>query len=183
VDTITPAPGQFLVASPHLRDPNFARSVVLLCEHDDDGGSMGLVVNRPSETPLADALEGVGATSTQRLWQGGPVQRDIVIVLHHGLDVEGARPVSEAMALGGDAGQLLEALRRGSTAVRVFAGYSGWGVGQLRRELEEGSWIVCPGSAEVVFDTTPTEMWAHLLRSLGPRYAYLADLPLDPRVN
>lgn len=177
-------PGSFLIASPILRDPNFARTVVLLCEHDDEEGSMGLVVNRPSDLTLAQTIEGFEDEAAQKLWVGGPVQRDAVLVLHRNASVAGARPVVDGMALGGEADELL-ALLRGERQhdVRVFSGYAGWGAGQLQRELAERSWIVCPARADFVFDNDPGDTWTALLRSLGPRYAYLADIPLDPRVN
>jgi putative transcriptional regulator len=173
-----------LIASPILRDPNFARTVVLLCEHDEEEGSMGLVVNRPSDLTLGQTIEGFEDDATQKLWVGGPVQRDVVLVLHRNAAIPGARPVVDGMALGGEPDELL-ALLRGArwSDVRVFSGYAGWGAGQLQRELAERSWIVCPARADFVFDSDPDGTWSALLRFLGPRYAYLATIPLDPRVN
>jgi putative transcriptional regulator len=176
--------GTFLIASPTLRDPNFSRTVVLLCEHEDEEGSMGLVVNRPTPVRLNDSVEGLDAADRQVLFNGGPVQREIVVVLHRDAAVAGAHPVCDGMALGGDAETLLELLRSsGPHQVRVFSGYSGWGAGQLRDELEAGSWIVCPARARFVFESEPAEVWAEVLRSLGPRYELLTQVPLDPRVN
>lgn len=176
--------GAFLIASPTLRDPNFSRTVVLLCEHDDEEGSMGLVVNRPTTVLLDQTVEGLDATTAQPLFYGGPVQRDIVVVLHWDADVPGAHAICDGMALGGEAEHLL-ALLRGpeSHRVRVLSGYSGWGAGQLHNELEVGSWIVCPARARFVFESDPADMWAKVLRSLGPRYELLTRVPLDPRVN
>lgn len=177
-------PGTFLVASPILRDPNFARTVVLLCEHDDEEGSMGLVINRPTEVTLDRAVEGVAENPEQHLWYGGPVQRDVVLVLHREIGVEGARSVCDGMSLGGEPDLILDLLRGPRCKdVRVFSGYSGWSAGQLRDELEAGSWIVSPAVARVVFETEAGSIWETVLRSLGPRYAYLTGLPLDPRVN
>jgi putative transcriptional regulator len=112
------------------------------------------------------------------------VQRDVVLVLHREPDVEGARTLSDGLQLGGEPDRILELLRgpRGKY-VRVFSGYSGWGAGQLRDELESGSWIVTPAVARVIFETKSDAIWETVLRSLGPRYAYLTGLPLDPRVN
>jgi putative transcriptional regulator len=177
-------PGTFLIASPILRDPNFARTVVLLCEHDDEEGSMGLVINRRTEVTLDRAVDGVAEKPEQHLWYGGPVQRDVVLVLHREQDVEGARRVVDGMSLGGEPDRILEMLRGPRCGdVRVFSGYSGWGAGQLRDELESGSWIVSPALARIIFETDADAIWTTVLRSLGPRYAYLAGLPLDPRVN
>lgn len=176
--------GTFLIASPTLRDVNFSRTVVLLCEHDDDEGSMGLVVNRPTEVSLDETVEGLEDAGPQPLFFGGPVQREIVVVLHRDAEVPGAHPVCDGMALGGEAEPILDLLRGPARArVRVFSGYSGWGAGQLQDELEMGSWIVCPARAHFVFESTPESMWADVLRSLGPRYELLTHVPLDPRVN
>jgi len=180
----TPRRGDFLVASPILRDPNFQRSVVLLCEHDEDEGSMGLVVNRPTEVTLEAALENIGPHAKQHMWFGGPVQREAVLVLHRGTDLPGAREIADGMALGGDEDAIIDLLcSTRHVNARVFAGYSGWGRGQLSAELESASWITCRGTARFVFDVEPENMWGAVLRSLGPKYSYLADLPLDPRVN
>jgi putative transcriptional regulator len=177
-------PGTFLIASPTLRDPNFNRTVVLVCEHDDEEGSMGVVVNRPLETTLEEALVGVTSPPQQVLFYGGPVQRDIVLVLHREAGIEGAQPICDGIEIGGEPDQILDLLR-GSRhrQVRVFSGYSGWGAGQLRDELESGSWITCRASARFVFEVDPTALWEELLRSLGPRYAYLVNVPTDPRMN
>jgi putative transcriptional regulator len=176
--------GSFLIAHPTLRDPNFSRTVVLLCEHDAEEGSMGLVVNRPTEVRLGDTIEGLDPADPQPLFYGGPVQRDIVVVLHHDAAVPDAHEVCDGMALGGDAESIITLLHDTERRrVRVFAGYSGWGAGQLQGELETGSWIICPARARFVFENDPATLWADILRSLGPRYEILTRVPLDPRVN
>jgi putative transcriptional regulator len=173
----------FLVASPILPDPNFTRAVVLLCEHSDEG-SMGLVVNRPSPVDLIESMADLQPHPGQLLWIGGPVQRDIAIVLHRDAGIRGARPIADGMALGGDEEELLELVRGPRhRAARVFAGYAGWGAGQLQEEMQTRSWIACPASAHFVFDVAPEEVWAAVVHSLGPRYAYLTQIPGNPRVN
>ena len=179
-----PVPGSFLVASPILQDPNFRRSVVLLCEHDDAQGSMGVVVNRPSELTLDETLLSAGEIAPQALWIGGPVQPDAVVVLHRDSGVPGSKALVDGMALGGDELAIVDLLRGPHhTDVRVFSGYAGWGAGQLAAELQERSWVACPASAHLVFDVPADALWATVLRSLGPAFAYLAQLPLDLRVN
>src|SRR5262249_6481583 len=105
----TPRRGDFLVASPILRDPNFQRTVVLLCEHDDDEGSMGLVVNRRTDVALETTLQ-IGPHAGQHMWFGGPVQRDAVLVLHRGADLPGARQIADGMSLGGEEEAIVELL-------------------------------------------------------------------------
>lgn len=179
-----PAPGRLLVASPILQDPNFQRSVVLLCEHDDEEGSMGVVINRPSTLTLDESLLNAAGIAPQPLWIGGPVQRDAVVVLHRNADVPGAKTLVDGMALGGEEDAIVDLLRGPRRKdVRVFSGYAGWGAGQLAAELQERSWLVYPAQSFLVFDVPPDEVWAMVLRCLGPGFAYLANLPLDLRVN
>lgn len=175
--------GSFLIASPTLRDPNFSRTVVLLCEHGDTG-SMGVVINRQSDVLLCDAIQGLEHAPSACLFVGGPVQPNAVLVLHHEVEVPEARPVADGMALGGDEAELLNLLRSAlAPRARVYSGYAGWGAGQLDAELTEGSWIPTVARATLVFDLAPDEVWASAVHSLGPKFAYLVDLPLDPRVN
>jgi len=175
--------GSFLIASPTLRDPNFSRTVVLLCEHGETG-SMGVVINRRSDVRLCDAIQGLEDAPSACLFVGGPVQPNAVLVLHHQVEVAEARPVADGMALGGDEADLLKLLRSAhAPRARVYSGYAGWGAGQLDAELAEGSWIATEARAPLVFDLASDEVWASAVRSLGPKYSYLVDLPLDPRVN
>jgi len=180
--------GTLLIASPTLRDPNFARTVVLLCEHSA-AGSMGLIVNRPTATKVADVLSGVTKLppAAEILFRGGPVQPDILLVLHKvDAPVPGAQPVAGGMALGGEMQMLVDVLaqtRAPAERVRVYAGYAGWGEGQLDMEMATGSWFTYPATAEIVFDLDPEETWAAAIRGLGPDFAHLITMPLDPRVN
>jgi putative transcriptional regulator len=178
--------GCFLIASPTLRDPNFSRTVVLLCEHGEDG-SMGLVINRPTEHSLIDAISEMPSSATQRLYWGGPVQQQLVLVLHRStLDAPGSKEIVDGMALGADSEALYHVLESAETPekqVRVFSGYAGWDSGQLEAEMEVRSWIVCPGRSQLVFGVEAEEVWLDALRELGPRYAWLATMPSDPRVN
>lgn len=178
--------GCFLIANPTLRDPNFSRTVVLLCEHNDRG-SMGLVINRPTPHTLAEAISGLPDRATQLLYWGGPVQQRVVLVLHRDkLDSPGAREIVDGMALGADSQALLGLLEKSACPterVRVFSGYAGWGAGQLEAEMLLHSWIVAPGSAALVFHADPEQVWAEALISLGPQYAHLTSIPPDPRVN
>jgi putative transcriptional regulator len=180
-------PGTFLIANPTLRDPNFLRSVVLLCEHNEKG-SMGLIVNRPSEAKLADALSvKLPLSPEDRLFVGGPVQPDALLVLHRiAKTIPGAQPICDGIALGGDMQALMDLLgtpRNSKDKVRVYAGYSGWGAGQLDQELEAGGWITCSAEARFIFDFDPSQVWVEVLRSLGDEYVHLTTVPLDPRVN
>ncbi len=177
-------PGVLLVAEPALLDPNFRRTAILLCDHND-GGSFGLVVNRPTELHLSEVLvEPVGIDS--RLYLGGPVQPDTLHVLHgYAAAVPDAIPLFADVGWGGRFDDVAEGLREGSfeeERVRFFAGYAGWGGGQLEAEIEEGSWIVLEAVPELVF-AAPGALWRGIMRGLGGEYALLSNYPDDPRSN
>jgi len=178
--------GCLLIASPTLRDPNFARSVVLLCEHGDEG-SMGLVLNRPTSHRVAEAIAGMPDCASQTLFWGGPVQQQLVLVLHRSaLEAPGGRELVDGMALGNDRDALVQILESNpdpASRVRIFSGYAGWSAGQLAEEMDMHSWIASPAQAAWLFDTEPDCMWSEALRRLGPRYEYMTTMPIDPRVN
>lgn len=177
--------GCFLVAAPALQDPNFSRSVVLVCDHGPDG-TMGLIVNRPLALPPDGVLAGVPGITLPgvKIHQGGPVQADHLLLLHGltklGLD---AHPVCPGLFLGGDLEALKEALGdvTGPPALRYYLGYAGWSAGQLEAEIAEGAWLVREARAEDVFCADPAALWARLSgarRHLDP-YAP----PAGPELN
>lgn len=180
-----PIPGSLLVAEPPMPDPNFKRTVILLCEHSLEG-SFGLVLNRPAHVKLSEVAT-IDLPFDATLWHGGPVQPETLHYLHpYGDDLEGALPVLDGVYWGGDFEALAEGLgseRLDPERVRFFVGYSGWGAGQLDAEVEDGSWIVLDGTSGVAFAEEDDELWRQILRDLGGEYALLANFPDDPRMN
>lgn len=178
--------GCLLIANPTLRDPNFSRTVVLLCEHGDEG-SMGLVVNRPTAHRVAEAIAGMPECATQTLFWGGPVQQQLVLVLHrYALEAPGGREITDGMALGNDLDALVQVLESSpdpASRVRIFSGYAGWAAGQLEAEMGVHSWIVSRAQAPLLFSVDPESLWSEALRQLGPGYEYMTTMPIDPRVN
>ncbi|HYT29949.1 MAG TPA: YqgE/AlgH family protein [Actinomycetota bacterium] len=175
--------GQLLIAGGGLWDPNFRRTVVLVGEHDDEG-AVGVVINRPSPVPVAEAvppLEAI-AGAGEPIFVGGPVQPQAVVVL-----AEFDDPARAGRLVMGSIGFLPERTDGGTAAgilrARVFAGYAGWGPGQLEHELEEGSWIVEPALPEDLFSAEPEALWSAVLRRKGREFAALALMPLDPSLN
>jgi putative transcriptional regulator len=176
--------GQLLVAAPSLLDPNFRRTVVLVGAHSEEG-AMGVVLNRPSEVTVGEAVpqleQAVGELET--VFVGGPVQPSSIVFLAEFLDPSPAGllvlgrigfPAPEA-----DIDELSDAIARR----RVFAGYAGWGEGQLDEELDQGDWIAQPARPEDVFTQDPDELWSKVLARKGGAYALMARMPLDPSVN
>jgi putative transcriptional regulator len=176
--------GQLLVAGPSLLDPNFRRTVVLLGEHGEDG-AMGLVLNRVSEVTVADAVAPIAELvgDGELVHVGGPVQPQAVVVLADFVEPHraGALVLDTIGFLPGDVDD--EADLGELRSVRVYAGYAGWGPGQLEDELEEQSWVVLPARASDVFTTAPDALWSEVLRRHGGALGILALLPEDPHVN
>ena len=177
--------GKLLIASPALVDPNFHRTVILIAEHTGEG-AMGLVLNRPAETLVADVVPDLSdlAEDDAPVFFGGPVASDSVIVLAE-FDEPSLAGVLIDDDLGfvssgsGDLGEVAGGVRR----ARVFAGHAGWGPGQLDDELEEESWIVEPPLREEIFAEDSEQLWASVLRRKGREYALLSTMPPDPSVN
>jgi putative transcriptional regulator len=176
--------GQLLVAGPDLLDPNFHRTVVLVGEHGDDG-AMGVVLNRPSPVAVADAVPPLASLVDDGavVHVGGPVQPQAVVVLADFVEPAGAEAVV-LETVGFLPGEIDDAAELGPLrSVRVFAGYAGWGPGQLEEELAEGSWLVFPARTSDIFGAEPERLWSEVLRRQGGAYAVLALLPEDPRTN
>lgn len=173
MDEHTIAPG-LLVAMPHLLDPNFRRTVVLLVHHDEDG-TFGVVLNRATGITAPNLcstleIEWRGGPEEAIDW-GGPVQPQTGwVIFDEELELDGAGEVKrlgQGVCFAGS----LEVLRRVAedppARVRLLLGYAGWGPGQLERELAEGAWLVAPLRSEVVFEVGRDAMWEHVVRSLG----------------
>jgi putative transcriptional regulator len=176
--------GKLLVASPALVDPNFARSVVFITEHNEEG-AMGIVLDRPSETLVGEAVPQLGDVAGEEapVYVGGPVQPSALVVL-----AEFSDPVAAAWIVVADVGfasadadmdELPDAVRR----ARVYAGYSGWGPGQLEAEMEVDSWIVEPPLPKELFPDDPEALWSDVLARKGGEYALVARMPVDPSMN
>lgn len=175
--------GQLLIAGPSLLDPNFRRTVVLVGEHTDEG-ALGVVLNRASEATVEDAVPELAALIDDEalVHVGGPVQPSAIVVVADFADPEqaGALILDSVGFLPAEVDpDAIGELHR----VRVFAGYAGWGPGQLDEELDEGSWIVAPALAEDVFTGDPEELWSDVLRRKGGPFQVLALMPPDPSAN
>ena len=175
---------KLLVASPKLGDPNFARTVVLITEHNEEG-AMGIVLNRPATTTVADAapeLEELVIPGDD-VYVGGPVQPASVIVLAEWEEhADASVPIFGGVGFVG-AGADPEELGRTVIRARVFAGFAGWTTGQLEDELGRDDWILEPAQTDDVFTETPDDLWSDVLERKGGQYALVARMPLDPSLN
>jgi putative transcriptional regulator len=175
--------GHLLISSGGLFDPNFRHTVVLMGEHNAEG-ALGFVLNRPLDVTVAKAVPPLASlvAADELLWQGGPVQpsRSVVVaeVVHPELV-----DVLIFGSIGFIVGQVPDDVIPGIRRARVFAGYSGWGPGQLEAEMEQSSWIVEPALEDDVFTDDPEGLWSRILQRKGPEYRRLSRMPFDPSVN
>jgi putative transcriptional regulator len=164
--------GHFLVAMPSLGDPNFHRTVVLVCRHDTSEGAFGLVLNRPLDIPLASLLEGFPGVEgrTDRVHLGGPVNTQSLWLLHRDPGFsEGCTEVASGLFWGSDTGVLERILKESEreasgSRFRCYLGYSGWSAKQLEGEIKSGSWVVVEASAADAFAEDGQALWARLVK-------------------
>jgi putative transcriptional regulator len=184
-DIIAPQRGDLLISEPYLPDPNFERTVIYLCEHDENG-SFGFVLNRPSPNNL-DELIGVSGFDAS-IYVGGPVQQDTLHFLHkETLCLGRKKEIAQGIHWGIDFDGLIDSI--GNKIVdpfdlKFFVGYSGWSEGQLMDEIKAKSWIVYKqATQEMVFDTNPSLLWQTVLEEMGGKFKVISKYPLDPRLN
>ena len=178
----TPLTNQLLIALPALADGNFARSVTLVCQHDDDG-AMGIMVNKPSEYTLGEVLGQMGleahdpAMAAQIVLAGGPVHPERGFVLHDGgMRWDSSLQVSDTLFLT-TSRDILEAMAKGEGPAHalVALGCAGWGQGQLEHELTENDWLTAPVDAELLFALPLEARWHAAAGRIGVDFAHLAD--------
>ncbi|MDQ2720313.1 MAG: YqgE/AlgH family protein [Bacteroidota bacterium] len=182
---ISPSKGILLIANPFLKDPNFSRSVIFLCEHLTEG-TFGFVLNKQLPKKLGELLPDLIGINLP-VYIGGPVQQDALHFLHQYPDlISGGEEVSKGIYWGGNFESLLIHLKNDSidpAKVRFFIGYSGWTEGQLDYELKEESWLTVMATRKLIFNTTPENIWKDSLTQLGGNYKMMINFPTDPALN
>ncbi len=188
--------GYFLISGTELVDPNFYRTVILCIEHAEEG-AFGLVVNRPAEVQLGSVYPPLENTPAGELpvYVGGPVQQEYMFVLHRNLPShlisEHAAEPTPGVYFEPATEQLFDYLNnewrqnpdsRGPK-IHVFAGYSGWGAGQLESELEQGSWFTHRADPDIIFHTEPEQGWKDALAEKGPLFRIVAETGHMPSMN
>ena len=175
--------GHLLISASSLWDPNFRRAVVLIGHHDEEG-AVGVVLNRAAEVTVSEAVPALAALVEPGapLFLGGPVQPQAAVVV---ADFE-VPERAEIIALGSigflpqeSDPEEIGGIRR----ARVFAGYAGWGAGQLEAEMDQESWIVEPARPEDVFTDEPQHLWDSVLKRKGSAFDLLRLMPIDPSLN
>jgi putative transcriptional regulator len=178
--------GDFLIAASGIVDPNFQQTVILVCDHDQEKGTYGVILNRPIALPK-ELMAVIPFPAPEILFRGGPVQPDTLQVLHpFGEKIPGASEVLDGLYIGGDFDAIAEGLANEtlkSDFCRFFLGYSGWSPNQLENEFAEGSWLRVPGSARSLRRTPPEDLWSEAVRRLGRREPVMAHFPREPVWN
>jgi putative transcriptional regulator len=182
---IQPTTGILLIADPFLKDPNFLRSVVFLCEHREEG-SFGFVLNRQYTHTLDELIPGLEGHKLP-VFYGGPVQQDTIHFLHQYPEIiAGGQEVIKGVYWGGDFDKLVELIRTDSidtNKLRFYIGYSGWSGGQLDEELKEKSWLTVKATRKLIFHQKFDEIWKDALKHLGGDYEIMINFPIDPQLN
>lgn len=184
--SILPEKGDLLISEPYLPDPNFDRTVVFLCEHDENG-TFGFVLNNKAQVALNELVDEVGDYSA-KLFVGGPVEQNTLHYLHRedGL-ASSSREVVPGVYWGGDFNKLTDMMNTRSILpedVRFYVGYSGWASGQLMDEIKAKSWIVLKGTTpDMIFDWDNQDLWKACLKTMGGKYRLMSNYPKDPRLN
>lgn len=175
--------GQLLIAGSGLIDPNFRRAIVLVGHHDEEG-AVGVVLNRPTEATVWDSVPQLGPLvgPEDRIFVGGPVQPQGAVVLAE-FDQPDRAELLAFDRVGFLTGDVDAGVVDGIERARIFAGYAGWGPGQLEEEMQQDSWILERARADDVFTPAPDGLWADLLRRKGGDFALMATMPVDPTLN
>ena len=175
--------GSLLISNGSLFDPNFRHTVVLICEHSPEG-ALGVVLNRPTHVKVADAIPAFAEVVPEgaTVFIGGPVQPQAALMLadlEHP-DLAGIVVTGTVGLLSGEVDDIVvDGIRR----ARVFAGYSGWGGGQLEAELARDDWIVEPAIPDELFTDAPERLWGDVLARKGGQFRLLSRMPFDPSSN
>lgn len=180
----SPAKGRLLIAGRNLGDPNFAEAVILLLAHGEHG-SMGIIINQPSQVSLASALPDVKELRerSDRVFLGGPVAGNAVVLLIRSKSPpRAAQQIFDDVYATGNLSTLRAALARsGKTErLRAYVGYAGWGAGQLDREIARGDWHVVPADAATIFDATPADIWSKLIARFSAQWTMNSNRLLEP---
>ena len=176
--------GKLLIAAENLHDPNFDRTVILLCEHSDKG-SFGLVLNHKLKVRLNDVLKELSWNA--QLFHGGPVEQNSLHFIHCRDDISvSSKKIIPGVFWGGDFNRMKHLIEEGVVQpeeCRFFIGYSGWGKDQLHDEMERKSWYTRTATKDLIFSDDSPNHWRNVFKSMGPEYNILSKFPDDPRLN
>lgn len=182
---LKPKKGRILLSEPFLEDDYFKRSVILLCDYNEEG-AFGFVLNNYITIRLNELVEDVAEFDTT-LSLGGPVNTNNLYYIHTlGDKLPGASELMEGIHIGGDFDLLKQFIAEGKvkpSQVKFFLGYSGWSANQLDEELEDNSWIVTDSDSNIIMQEENEKLWENTLKQMGGKFKIISDFPKDPNLN
>lgn len=185
MNEISPEKGKFLISEPFMEDNFFKRSVVFLCEHNDDG-TFGFVLNNILSVGIGELLDELEGCEFD-VGFGGPVNSTNLYYLHTAGDrIQDSMEVLDGIYTGGDFDQIKTLIKTGlinEEEIRFFLGYSGWSSGQLDDEIKENSWIVADFNSKEIIKNVDKSLWKSLLDQMGGKFKMIANFPEDPSMN
>jgi len=185
LNRLDPEKGRVLISEPFMEDEYFRRSVVYLCEHNEEG-SFGFVLNNDLELDLSEVVEDINIEGF-KLGFGGPVNSNNLYYLHTlGKEIEESYEVVPGLYSGGKFDQITALINENTVRqsdIRFFLGYSGWDAGQLKGEMEKNAWIVANAEISEVMSTSDKSLWKKLLKRMGGKFKMISNFPEDPTLN
>lgn len=185
-NTLNVKTGDILLSEPFLNDFYFSRSVILLIDHDDNEGSLGIVINKRLSVPFNDLVRGFPEFNAD-VYLGGPVGTDRIFFIHTvGEIIPDSHKLKSGLYWSGNVNALKSMIKHDlikSHEIRFYVGYAGWDAGQLRKELRLNSWVVNNVSPKMILNTNPSKMWDVFIKNMGKRYALWNRFPLNPTDN
>lgn len=182
---IQPKENTILIADPFLKDDNFTRTVIFLCNHNEEG-SFGLVLNKLFDFTLNHLVSGLESFDIP-VFVGGPVALDTIHFLHQYPDlIPDCQKFDENLAWGGDFETIKQLIISGDIDIRkikFFIGYSGWSAGQLEEEIKEKTWITSEVTRKIIFNVPTNQIWKQSVINLGGEFEQMANYPIDPQLN
>ncbi len=178
--------GQLLLSEPFMFDENFKRTVVLVCEHNEEDGTVGLILNKPVNLRLNDVVEGFPPFKG-KVFLGGPIGTDTLQFLHSlGNKIEDSLQLAKGLYWGGNFEQMKLMMSAGEIQpdeIRFYLGYSGWSPNQLMEEMKVNSWIVSPAKRQYIFQSDFNQLWKEVMLGMGGVYSTMASYPENPMLN
>jgi len=180
--------GTILISEPYLEDPNFDRTVVLLCDYLKEDGAIGFILNKKTDLFLNDLIEGLENKFQFPVYFGGPVATDTLFFLYrnNASMVAGSMAIGDTLYWGGDFDDFKQNLNKGNLKaenIKVFLGYSGWAEGQLEEEIKTKAWYTYTFDSNIVIESNPETMWKEVLIKKGGKYKMISNYPIDPKLN
>lgn len=177
--------GRVLLAEPFMQDPYFKRSVVLLCEHHEEG-SLGFILNKVIDMKITELITDFPEFDAD-IFYGGPVQTDTIHYIHNvGQLLDDSQKVADGVFWGGDYEKLkflISSKLIEPKNIRFFVGYSGWSAGQLGEEMQFGSWVMAEMDTNYVFKSKSDSLWQQVMGNQGNTYSVIAQMPDASNLN